>query len=267
VRTAITVALLAVLIIVGWGVIAYLRLPDVRPLLKENPQSTALIDARADEAWDQGRTPRRRQVWVSLDAIAKHAVEAVVLAEDSSFYLHDGIDTVELRHAVEEAIEKGSLGRGASTITQQLAKNLYLSNERSLFRKAKEMVLARRIDDVLTKRRILTLYLNVVEWGDGVYGIEAASQEHFGIHARELSPAQGAILAAMLPNPRKRLPRNHSRGLYRYAHTILGRMAAAHRLTADESARAQRELSTFFGYVKPEPEAPGDESSGDSDSD
>ena len=265
---------LVVALLVAFVAIEYFRLPDVQPLAEENPRTTALIETRAEEARADGKKPRRRQSWVPLEAVSKHAIDAVVLAEDAGFYLHDGVDTVELRRALAEAIEKGSLGRGASTITQQLAKNLYLTNERSLIRKAKELVLARRLDDQLTKRRILTLYLNVVEWGDGVYGIEAAAQEHFGVHAKELSAAQGAILAAMLPNPRKRLPRRHSRGLYRYAKTILGRMEAAHRLSAGDAAHARQELAIFFGLAKPDPEPAanatpdeGSDSSSDDDPD
>jgi monofunctional biosynthetic peptidoglycan transglycosylase len=243
----------AVLLGTAFAGYEYLTLPDVQPLAHENPKTTALIETRAEEARAQGKRPRRRQSWVALDAVSRHTIDAVVLAEDASFYLHDGIDTVELRKAVEEAIEKGSLGRGASTIPQQLAKNLWLSNQRSLLRKAKEMVLARRLDDALTKRRILALYLNVVEWGDGVYGIQAAAEEHFGVSARDLSAAQGAMLAAMLPNPRQRIPRNRPKGMYRYASRIVGRMQAAHRLTTAEAEQAHRELSEFFGLSQPPP--------------
>jgi monofunctional biosynthetic peptidoglycan transglycosylase len=232
---------------------SYWTLPDVAYLTHENPKTTALMDARAREAEVSGKKPRHRQFWVPLESVARSAVDAVVLAEDASFYLHDGIDTVELRKAVEEALEKGALGRGASTIPQQLAKNLWLSSERSLLRKAKEMVLARRLDAALSKKRILTLYLNVVEWGDGVYGIEAGALEHFGVHARDLSPMQAAVLAALLPNPRQRNPKRKSRTVYKYAEKILTRMQAARRLDAVSAAAARQELAELFGVAKPAP--------------
>ena len=250
--------LVGVLLVIGWLVFEYLTLPDVTKLAKENPKTTALMEVRAEEAREEGKKLRHHQIWVGLDAISKHAVDAVVLAEDASFYLHEGIDTVELRKAVEEALAKGSLGRGASTIPQQLVKNLYLSNERSLLRKAKEMVLARRLDDALTKRRILTLYLNLVEWGDGVWGIEAAAEEHFGVHARDLTAAQGAMLAAMLPNPRKRLPRLRLKGHYKYTVKILDRMHAARRLDAAETQAAKRDLAIWYGIGVP-PETADDD--------
>ena len=235
-----------------WVAFTYLRLPHAEALATQNPESTALIEARAEEALAEGKAPRRRQNWVSLRAIARSAVDAVVLAEDAAFYQHEGVDTQELRKAVEESWEKGSLGRGASTITQQLAKNLWLSNDRSLLRKGKELILARRLESALSKERILTLYLNVVEWGNGVYGIGAAAREHFGVHPSALSPAQSAILAAMLPSPRKRLPRLKGARLYRYASTILARMEAVGRLDRERALKARQELSAFFGKALPE---------------
>src|SRR5688572_24514952 len=143
----------ALLVLAGVVAYQYWTLPDVRVLAKENPKTTALIESRAEEARAKGRKPRRRQSWVGLEAISRHAVDAVVLAEDAAFYTHEGVDTVELRKAMEEAIARGTLGRGASTIPQQLAKNLWLTSERSLWRKAKEMLLARRLDAELSKKR------------------------------------------------------------------------------------------------------------------
>src|SRR5262249_50688536 len=134
------------------------------------------------------------------------------------------VDYVELRKAVEDAAQEGHLGRGASTISQQLAKNLWLSGDRSLVRKAKELVLAQRLEEALTKKRILTLYLNVAEWGEGVYGIDAAAHEHFGVAAAELNPAQGAILAAMLPSPRRWIPARRPKVLLERSLRIIERL-------------------------------------------
>ncbi|MFN0061156.1 MAG: transglycosylase domain-containing protein [Myxococcaceae bacterium] len=234
------------------AVVEYFALPSAVPLEAQNPTETALMQRRADEARAKGRKPRRRQAWVALSAMAKPAVDAVIASEDASFFQHEGVDTTELRKALEQAVARGELGRGASTITQQLAKNLWLSSERSLLRKVKELLLARRLEKALTKSRILTLYLNVVEWGDGVYGIEAAALEHFGVSARELTPAQGVVLAAMLPSPRKRLPKLKSQAHYRHAARLLEVLTASGRISPTVGALARQELLAIFGKV-PEP--------------
>ncbi|MFL5347007.1 MAG: transglycosylase domain-containing protein [Hyalangium sp.] len=249
---------LALLALLAFAAYEYLRLPDAAPLLKKNPETTALIEQRAAEAREAGHKPRRKQYWISLSNVPKHVIEAVLTSEDSSFYLHDGVDTVELGKAVEEAWQKGKLGRGASTITQQLAKNLWLSTDRSLLRKAKELVLTYRLEQALPKSRILALYLNVAEWGDGVYGLEAGAREHFGVSALSLTPAQGAILAAMLPAPRKRTPKSGSKTLKRHAHWIIDQMLEAHRLSAEEAAAAQAEIDQLLGG-KPETDDSGED--------
>ncbi|NOK37577.1 monofunctional biosynthetic peptidoglycan transglycosylase, partial [Corallococcus exercitus] len=141
----------------------------------------------------------------------------------------------------------GKLGRGASTLTQQLAKNLWLSTDRSLLRKLKELMLAHRLEDALTKQRILTLYLNVVEWGNGVYGIEAAAREHFGVSASQLSVAQGAVLAAMLPSPRKRSPASGSRALWKHAHRVVDALKVYKRISAAQAEGAHAEVDRLLG--------------------
>ncbi|MBE4750087.1 monofunctional biosynthetic peptidoglycan transglycosylase [Corallococcus sp. ZKHCc1 1396] len=236
--------LLAVLAVITH---AYVTLPDARPLAKENPKTTALMEQRADEAREAGRKPRRRQQWVPLSAISKPAVEAVLLSEDASFYLHDGVDTVELARAVGQAVEEGKLGRGASTLTQQLAKNLWLSTDRSLLRKAKELMLAHRLEEALTKQRILMLYLNVVEWGNGVYGIEAGAREHFGVSASQLTVAQGAVLASMLPSPRKRSPSSGSRALLKQSHRVVHALKVYRRISAEQEEAAHAEVDRLLG--------------------
>src|SRR5215217_794939 len=236
-----------VVLLLGFGVYEYVTLPEAESLVRENPKSTALMDQRAEEAREAGKKVRRRQQWVPLTSISRHAVASVLVSEDAGFYGHEGLDTTELRKAMGEAWEKRQLGRGASTITQQLAKNLWLSTDRSLFRKAKELVLAHRLEEALTKKRILALYLNVVEWGNGVYGIEAGAREHFGVSASQLSVAQGAILAAMLPAPRKRSPKSGSRALWRRAHWIVDQLSSVGRITGAEATTARTDIDQLLG--------------------
>ena len=234
----------------------YFTLPSAEPLLTENPKTTALIEQRSAEAREEGKKPRRRQAWVPLTAISKSALYAVLISEDSGFFGHEGVDTKQLEKAVEEAVRKGQLGRGASTITQQLAKNLWLSTDRSLLRKLKELLLARRLEKALPKQRILALYVNVVEWGNGVYGIEAGAREHFGVSASRLTVAQGAILASMLPAPRKRSPSSGSKALRRRAHWVVEQMKAIRHLTPEQAQAAHDEIDERLGWKKKEPSEP-----------
>jgi monofunctional biosynthetic peptidoglycan transglycosylase len=212
---------LAALLCVGCAALAfYISLPDVALLEKTNPTTTALIEARAREARDRGRAARRNQHWVPLNRISPWLADAVVNSEDARFYLHDGIDPIEIGKAAETALERGRLGRGASTLTQQLAKNLWLGEERSILRKLKEVLLAHRLE-ALGKDRILELYLNVVEWGDGIYGADAAARVWFKKPASQILPEEAAVLAAMLPAPRRRNPQRPSARLRQRAYQIL----------------------------------------------
>lgn len=228
-----------------WAGHAYGTLPDVRPLAVENPRSTALIDARAEEARAEGKRPSRQQRWVSLSQVAPHAVESVLASEDDRFFDHAGLDLHETKRALGEAWEKKRLGRGASTLTQQLAKNLWLSHDRSLGRKAKELILARRLEAALSKNRILELYLNVAEWGDGIYGIEAAARAHFGVSASELSVAQGAVLASMLPAPRTWTPGSGSERLRLRSVGLVERLERWGRLPRGSGQVARAEIDAL----------------------
>lgn len=238
------VGLVATAAFVFWS---YWQLPSASPLATRNPDTTALIEARAVEAKAKGQKPRRKQTWVPFNSISKVAVQAVLTSEDSGFYRHEGIDTVELKKAVSDSVAKGRLGRGASTITQQLAKNLWLSGERSLWRKGKELILAKRLEQALSKQRILTLYLNVVEWGDGIYGIEAASREYFGVSAAELNLGESAILAAMLPAPRKRHPNVRSKAAYQRAMWVIDQLEGAGRVDSGQALGARAEVEGRIG--------------------
>lgn len=235
--TAVLVGALATLVGVQLAL-----LPDVAALRSEAPTDWSLREARREEAAAKGKKRKERHEWVALGKIAPRAVDAVLLSEDARFYEHDGIDREELRIALEEAAKEGALGRGASTITQQLAKNLWLSNDRSLVRKARELLLARALERELGKERILTLYLNVAEWGEGVYGIEAAAKAHFGVRARQLTVAQGAMLAAMLPAPRRWGPHARSPRYRKRAARIVDELEASRKIDADEAAEARAEL-------------------------
>jgi monofunctional biosynthetic peptidoglycan transglycosylase len=213
---------------IGFGcvVYVYLTLPDVRPLAKTNPEMTAFMELRAREARAVGREPRRVQRWVSYGRISQNVKRAVLVAEDASFWQHDGVDYNELQKSIELDWARGQMLRGASTITQQLAKNLYLSPSRNPIRKLRELIIARRLEAELKKSRILEIYLNVIEWGDGIYGIEAASRAYYNTSASALGPAEAALLAAAIVNPRLLNPARPTSRLVRRQQIILSRMGA-----------------------------------------
>ena len=192
----------------------------VMMLRSRNPSSTSLIDTRIKEAKAKGQQPRRDQTWVPLERTSANLQRAVMAGEDTNFLTHHGFDYEALQKAFEQAQREAAreakaegedddwlpnlpeFKRGGSTISQQLAKNLYLSSERSFLRKGQEAALTIMLERTLTKRRILEIYLNVIEWGDGVYGAEAASQRYFRKPASALSATEAAYLSAMIPNPR-----------------------------------------------------------------
>lgn len=185
----------ALLIGLPLGILTLSRLiilPDVELLVRINPTSTALMEARQAQAKERGRAIERHWTWVPLSRISPHLRHAVVAAEDASFFTHEGFDWEGMKEAAKYNLEAGELKRGGSTITQQLAKNLYLSSERSLFRKAREALITRLLERDLPKTHILELYLNVAEWGRGIYGAEAAAQRHFGKSAAELTADEAA---------------------------------------------------------------------------
>ena len=176
--------------------------PDVASLRSENPSTTAFIEMYRDARRDAGESDAVAWQPVSYDRIAVNLKRAVVASEDTEFFFHDGFSTHEMKEALKKAIREGEAPRGASTITQQLAKNLWLTPSRTLTRKFREAILTRQLEKQLSKDRILDLYLNVVEFGPGIYGAEAASLHYFGLPASGLSPRQGAMLAAGLPRKR-----------------------------------------------------------------
>ncbi len=219
----------------------WLTLPSVAPLRRSNPRTTALIEARLQAAREKGRAARRNQHWVSLGRISPWLQRAVVNSEDARFFQHHGFDVVETGVALEKAVEKGRFSRGASTLTQQLAKNLWLGEERTLWRKTREYFIARRLE-TLGKGRILELYLNVAEWGDGIYGADAASRFWFNKPASDLLPEEAAVLAAMLPAPRRRNPAHPSQKLRQRAAEVLELYGVYRELTPEELAQARYRL-------------------------
>jgi monofunctional biosynthetic peptidoglycan transglycosylase len=194
----------AALLAVGFASVAYLylSLPDVRTLRTQNPTTTAFIELRARQAIERGETPKRVQRWVPYSRISQSLVRAVLVTEYSTFWTHDGLDYEQIKESIETNIERMEFARGASTITQQLAKNLYLSPSKNPIRKLRELLIARRLEAELTKQRILEIYLNVIEWGNGIYGAEAAARAYFGKPASALSAQESAIMAAAITNAR-----------------------------------------------------------------
>ena len=203
---------------------AYVTLPDVRPLRTTNPTTTAFMELRAREAQARGRKPRRAQVWIPYRTLPENLKRAVLVAEDDAFWEHEGVDYVQLQNSLETDWRRGRFVRGGSTITQQLAKNLYLSPSKNPMRKLRELIIARRLEAELKKARILELYLNVIEWGDGVYGAEAAARTYFQKRAIDLTPGEAALLAAIIVNPRVMNPVHPSAALVRRQQLILRRM-------------------------------------------
>ena len=213
---------------VAFGVVSYtyLTLPDVRPLATTNPTTTAFMDLREREAVESGRPVRRVQRWVPYTRISQHLKRAVIVAEDGAFFEHEGIDIEQIKQSIQISIERGKAMRGASTITQQLAKNLYLSPSRDPLRKVRELIIARRLEMALSKARIFEIYLNVIEWGDQVWGAEAAAHTYFGVPASGLSREQAALLAGAIINPRLYSPAHPRARLLGRQQIILARMGS-----------------------------------------
>jgi len=211
----------------GFAYVAYLylTLPDVRSLATANPTTTAFMELRKREAADAGRSKFQiRHRWVPYNQISANLRRAVIVTEDAAFYDHDGIDLTELKASFEKNWEEGQLLRGGSTITQQLAKNLYLSPTRNPMRKVEELMIARRLEAALTKRRIFEIYLNMIEWGDGIFGCEAAARAYFGSPCASLSVEQAALLAGAIINPRVHSPAKPTGRLLRRQQIIIRRM-------------------------------------------
>ena len=203
----------------------YLSLPDVRPLARTNPPTTAFMQLRIQEARDAGRKFSIRHRWIPYGQISPNLRRAVIVTEDAAFFDHDGIDLEEIKASFEKNWEEGAFLRGGSTITQQLAKNLYLSPSKNPTRKLTELLIARRLEAAMTKRRIFELYLNLIEWGDGIFGCEVAAQTYFGKSASDLTMEEAALMAGAIINPREHNPGRPTKRLLRRQQIILRRVA------------------------------------------
>lgn len=199
----------------GWILFSVFRYKN------SNPASTAMMEQRASEARSKDEEVKRVQMWVPYDRISSNLVRAVLAGEDSRFFDHAGFDWEEMRKALEEDWNRGEFKRGASTITQQLAKNLFLSTSKNPLRKVHEALITKEMEWILGKRRILEIYLNVIEWGDGVYGAEAAARTYFNTSAAGVSADQAAFLSAIIPSPNGAFnPATHKRRVGRRKNLI-----------------------------------------------
>jgi len=197
---------LAFILIALLSLFYLLSMPDVSKLKKEKPKKTALMEYREMESKEKGKKFRTNQTWMPLANISPYLVKAVLIAEDDKFWNHEGFDYEAIQKAIEKDVKAGRFKFGGSTISQQLARNLYLSPAKTPLRKMREAIITWRMERVLPKKRILELYLNVVEWGEGIFGAEAASRHYYGKPSSELTLQEAARLASVLPNPRKYNP-------------------------------------------------------------
>ena len=208
------IILLVLVVLLLWPVLSigsYLIYPDIASLKKSNPRMTAFMEYREQEWQKQGKKKTIVQTWVPSRQISPYLQRAVIIAEDDKFWSHEGFDFEAMQGALEKDLKKKKFKFGGSTISQQLAKNLFLSPSKSIIRKIREAILTWRLERTLSKSRILELYLNVVEWGDGIFGAEAAARHYFGKSASDLSAEEAARLATVLPNPKRMNPVGVSR--------------------------------------------------------
>ena len=225
-------------------------LPDVQPLADHPPASTRFMKLRQKELRNAGKNDRLQHQWVSYERISPYLRRAVLVAEDDTFYEHEGVDVESLKSALRKDWKEKKLRHGGSTITQQLAKNLYLSPSRNPIRKLREFLIARRLERELTKKRILEIYLNVAEMGERVYGAEAAARFYFQKPASALSASEAALLAGSLPNPRIMNPAKPNKRLRNRQRMILSRMRRWGHLAEIETLRGNSRKDS------PDPQAP-----------
>jgi monofunctional biosynthetic peptidoglycan transglycosylase len=218
----VLLALIAVLLVQFWFVV------HIWYWVHHNPDTTAFMKIRMERLREKDPKATLKHQWVPYSRVSIHLKRAIIAAEDAKFLDHEGFDWEAIQKAYERNLKKGRVIAGGSTISQQLAKNLFLTGERTWWRKAQEAVITVMIEAILTKRRILEIYLNIIEWGNDVFGAEAAARYHFGVSAAGLGPEQAARLAAMVPSPRRYAPGRDTAYLQRRAEIILSRMSAAH---------------------------------------
>jgi monofunctional biosynthetic peptidoglycan transglycosylase len=226
-KLALVPAALAIVAVPLWVIAGLPARGEVRVLRHRNPVLTSVMRQREREAQQRGKQARRFQVFVPLSQVSRHLVHAVLAAEDARFFGHEGVDWDAVKESLEKDWAERRFARGGSTITQQLAKNLFFTTEKSPIRKLRELIAAYWLEQDLRKARILELYLNVIEWGDGVYGCEAAARRYYAMSAAELSEVEAAGLAAMLPSPRRLNPLANPLRHQRAQRRVLWLMARA----------------------------------------
>jgi monofunctional glycosyltransferase len=245
---------LLVTAIVGACFYLYYTLPAVSVLRQRNPRATALMELRNEEYRSKGIRASRQQIWMPYGAISENLKKAILINEDAGFFSHKGVDVDELKAALKKDWETMSFSRGGSTITMQLAKNLYLSPSKNPLRKIKEIFIAWQLEHALSKTRIFEIYLNIVEWGRNVYGAEAAARFYFGKSAAALDPLEAATLAALVPSPRSSKERN----IMSRRNLILGRLASVGYISNEEYQRA-KQTPLFQKVEEKAPELPEQE--------
>jgi len=212
--------------VTAFAVYEFWFLAQILYWVENNPATTRVMDARL-EALQPDKPRALEQKWTDYERISIHLKRAIIVAEDAKFVDHEGFDWEGIQRAMDKNQRRGKFVAGGSTITQQLAKNLFLSGERSLLRKGQEAILTAMLESAMDKRRIFEIYLNVAEWGENVFGAEAAARHYFGVDAAALEPEQAARLAAMLPRPRYYDRNRGSPYLASYSESILAQMSAA----------------------------------------
>jgi monofunctional biosynthetic peptidoglycan transglycosylase len=254
-------AVLGVLVVLSaWVWVGLPPRSEVRALATKNPTRTRLMEQRAEEARAKGRKARVVQSWVPLSRVSRHLIHAVIASEDQNFFGHEGVDWHAIEESFQRDVQKRRFARGGSTITQQLAKNLYFGTRKSLIRKLRELVVAHWLETDLSKARILALYLNLIEWGDGIYGCEAAARHWYGKPASDLSADEAAGLAAMIPNPRRLNPRVNAARHERATRRVLWLMGLAGYLGRDAAGLGAEPPPE---PVPPEEEEPSTEEAGE----
>lgn len=258
IKRGLLASLTLVVLLGAWLLLGLPGRGAVRDLAKNLPTETSVMRQRDREAQEAGRKPRRLQKTVPLRAISKNLIHAVLSAEDPNFLGHEGIDWDAVLESIETNIEKGRYARGGSTITQQLAKNLFFTTHKSLIRKAREAVVVSWIEHDLSKKRIIEIYLNVIEWGDGVYGCEAAARRYYGTSCASLDVDQAAGLAAMIPSPRRINPRTNRALHARATRKVLRQMRWAGYLKRDLRDMGNTPERIIADESEPEPREPDD---------
>lgn len=261
--------LIVIAAVVVWELVTF---PDVAKLAEERPETTAFMELRKKQLRAAGNDDDLAWRWVPYERISPYLRRAVLVAEDNAFYDHEGFDVKAMREALQRNWERRSVTHGGSTITQQLAKNLYLSPSRNPLRKVREYFIARSLEKHLTKKRILEIYLNVVELGERVYGAEAAARHYFDKPASALTPSEAALLAGALPNPRRMNPGSPNKRLRARRQMILSRMkrwghlaereVLTERKPAAEKSEAEESTDTVTTETTPDEPPPSEPATG-----